>query len=169
LALIVLLALVAVGGVLERTTSLLTAAIQPHVVADEASRDAALTSELDETARDLRRRIELKDRLVADLLAGRATMAEVTSQFLAMNHERPEYLAVVRFHYPGATDTEKAARNVIGYAEPEIAQYHPIHRVLVLARLELQLRELVTRESPDLVRGQKVRGTPKPWTSWHGE
>jgi hypothetical protein len=147
LLLVVLSVFISAGVVLQRSTSIVGTAIPHHLTATERERELALTHELDETIQDLRRRIELKDRLVAELLAGRATLADVTAQFLAMNQGHPEHMAVVRSYYAGATDTERTARNVMNYSEPELAHYRPIRRIVVLARLELQLRELVAHES----------------------
>lgn len=112
-----------------------------------AAEDDALTAELEGMSRELRQRIEVKNRLVDELLAGRTTLAEVTTQFLAMNQTRKEYMVTVRMHYSGATDAEKTARNVIGFASTDIAGYCPIQRALVLVRLEYQLQQLTLNES----------------------
>jgi N-acetylmuramic acid 6-phosphate (MurNAc-6-P) etherase len=109
--------------------------------------DLARASELDEVDRDIRQRIELKEMLVAELLAGCTSLATVTAQFLVLNQERARDMVVIRRQFSGASDTEKTARNVIGYAELQIKDCGDIHRALIFARLECELRQITARES----------------------
>lgn len=64
---------------------------------------------------ELAARIAYKDSLVRELIAGRATLAQVSDEFLRLNEEEPVALKVVRDRYPGSGDEEKSANNVIGY------------------------------------------------------
>lgn len=59
-------------------------------------------------------RIAYKDELVSRLIAGQATLAEVSAEFLRMNQETPT-LGIIRDRYPGSNDEEKSARNVIEF------------------------------------------------------
>jgi hypothetical protein len=82
---------------------------------------------------EIHERMALKEQLVAELIAGHTTLPEVTSQFTAINAARPEYMAVIRVNYPGGTDEEKVAHNVIEYALPRLPD--DAKRDRVLARL----------------------------------
>ena len=72
--------------------------------------------DLDAEDTEIRRRIAVKEALVAELIDGHVSLADVTARFLAINATRPHYMAAIRQSFPGATDQEKTARNVISYA-----------------------------------------------------
>ncbi|MFO0824289.1 MAG: hypothetical protein U0792_14445 [Gemmataceae bacterium] len=135
------------GTFLERATSVVSPAIQPYLMTTETDRDRARGSELDQIKSDLRHRIELKNMLVSELLAGRRGLADVTAQFLSLNQAHEEYMSVIHTQYSGATDTEKTARNVIGYAAINLGDCGPIQRAMILARLECELCEMETCKS----------------------
>ena len=89
---------------------------------------AGENSRLDAEDGQVQQRMAVKEALVAELIAGRTTLAEVTARFTEMNVTRPTYMAVIREAYPGATDQEKAARNVIGYASARVPARRPRRR-----------------------------------------
>jgi hypothetical protein len=89
-------------------------------------------------SRDLMHRIAIKNELIAELIAGRTTFPEVTQKFLVMNQSHPEYMTSIRAAYPGDTDEEKTAQNVLGYVRAELEQETPTRRAEVLARLRVQ-------------------------------
>jgi hypothetical protein len=89
---------------------------------------------------DVLRRIAIKDTIITDLLAGRTTLSDATDRFTELNEGRPRYLAALREAYPGATDQEKFARNVISFAISRVA---PEERAAVSSRLETELRQMV--------------------------
>jgi hypothetical protein len=89
---------------------------------------------------DVRRRIAIKDAIIAELLAGRTTLSEATDRFAALNSGRPRYLTAIREGFPGATDQEKFARNVISFA---LARVEPHERANVSSRLETDLRQMI--------------------------
>jgi hypothetical protein len=60
-------------------------------------------------------RIAYKDSLIRELVAGRATLAQVSDEFLRLNEEEPASLEVLRRCYPGPGDEERSAHNVLGY------------------------------------------------------
>ncbi|MBA4062250.1 MAG: hypothetical protein C0501_00825 [Isosphaera sp.] len=112
----------------------------------ESRAEAERAEVLADEDQDIRRRIAVKEALVSDLIAGRATLAAVTARFVELNRARPEYVAAVRANYPGDTDEEKTARNVLEYASGRIAAEPPARRAEVTARLRAELAGL---DSPD--------------------
>jgi hypothetical protein len=76
-------------------------------------------------------RIEIKEQMVADLIAGRRSFDDVVGQFLAMSAGRPMALTMLLSDQPEATDEERAAYSVltyvstrgvpVGYALPKLA------------------------------------------------
>lgn len=94
---------------------------------------------LDAAEDEVQRRMAVKEALVAELVAGRTTLAAVTAQFVEMNAGRPNYVAAIRASFPGGTDQEKAARNVIEYA---LARTAAANQAAVAGRLEAELRQM---------------------------
>lgn len=76
--------------------------------------------ELDAETDDLLRRITLKRAMIAELVAGRTTLDDVTERFPELSSTHPQSLKSLRESYPGATDREKTARKVISYALEEV-------------------------------------------------
>lgn len=123
----------------EWVASSVFALCQPQTLHDDYRGELKLAKELEETDQEVRRRIEIKESLVRQLIAGQTTLAEVTNLFLVMNQSRPGYMAVIRVTYAGSTDEEKTARNVIGYAAAEMSRVNPEQQAEVLGRLECEL------------------------------
>lgn len=84
-------------------------------------------------------RISRKEAVVRELLEGRATLAEATDRFIQMNAARPQAMEAVRFNYPGTTDREKTAHNVIYFA---LGRTPAADREALSRRLEAELHEL---------------------------
>ncbi|MBA4190213.1 MAG: hypothetical protein C0467_19685 [Planctomycetaceae bacterium] len=97
-----------------------------------------LHNHLDVVNRDILRRVTIKNELIADLISGRTTLVEVTRQFFVLNQSRSEYMTVIRQNYPGDTDEEKTANNVMGYIMAELAHVSPAYRDEVLNRLKME-------------------------------
>lgn len=97
--------------------------------------------QLDEEDAEIRHRIREKEVLVAELIAGRTTLADVTARFLVLNHPYPEYTRMIRVSYPGSSDEERAARNVIAYTLPRVGD--PSRRCAMASRLEAELQSIV--------------------------
>ena len=76
--------------------------------ADAGSRD------LDAELREVKRRAAYKGELTGRLAAGRATLAEVTAEFVRLNRGAPAE-GVLRSRYPGSSDEEGTDQNVLGY------------------------------------------------------
>jgi hypothetical protein len=110
-------------------------ALSAQVRASEAE-GSRLADEDDE----VRHRIAVKDAIVTDLYAGRLTLVEATDRFTAMNATRPHYLPAIRAAFPGATDREKMARNVISYALPRVPAPE---RGAAASRFETDLRQML--------------------------
>jgi hypothetical protein len=91
---------------------------------------------------DVLRRIEAKEQAISSLIAGRGTLADTVAQFSALNQDYPEYAAVIRDHYPGSTDQEKLAWNVIDFTQARLVKLPLWRRCAVLARLEAELHSL---------------------------
>lgn len=105
---------------------------------EQVRASAAEEDRLDGEDGEVMRRIAVKEAIIADLIAGRTTLADATARFVALNASRPHYLAALRETYPGATDDEKFARNVISFAVARV----PAHRRSELSsRLEGELRQ----------------------------
>jgi hypothetical protein len=117
---------------------------------EEAEGAAELDRDLDTECVEVRRRIEVKEDLVRGLIDGRTTLAETTTQFIAIDRDRPEYLNNIRRSQLGATDEEKVARNVVEYVIPRVRDVAAWHRLLVLARLNVEFHVLYTTEVPEL-------------------
>ncbi|MCI0704888.1 MAG: hypothetical protein L0241_27835 [Planctomycetia bacterium] len=107
----------------------------------QETRDAdAHHAELDIENAALLRRIEVKETLIRDLIEERTTLTEVTAQFHEMNVVRPQYMVVIRVSFPGDTDEEKMARNVISFALPRV---EPEKREALERRLEAELQQML--------------------------
>lgn len=107
---------------------------------EELNSEVELGENLELVNVEIQRRIAIKEGLVTDLIAGRTTLACVTEQFLALNQGRPEYMRVIRVTYPGTSDFEKSAHNVLGYAEGELSRYSAEQQAEVRQRLQTELK-----------------------------
>jgi hypothetical protein len=104
----------------------------------EAKEVAATTRRLERELDMIRHRIEIKERLVAALIEGRATLAEVAAQFLALDQDQEAWMLMLRAKFPGGTDEEKIARNVIQYTLAKLAD--PFAKERVAWRLRTEFR-----------------------------
>jgi hypothetical protein len=94
----------------------------------------------------IRQRIEAKEAVVRELIAGRVTLPEATARFMALNQSHPEYLRMIRENYPGSSDEEKTARNVIDYSLGRTDDRGERDRLG--RRLNAELRTLVNGQTP---------------------
>jgi hypothetical protein len=86
------------------------------------------------------RRLTIKEDLIAELIAGRANLADVTARFREMNADEPAYQEVMRALVPGDTDLERSARNVIDYATPRVTD--PAARAALSRRVVAEFARL---------------------------
>jgi hypothetical protein len=112
--------------------------------------DAERSRSFDHQSAEIRRRIDLKDQLVADLIAGRNTLADVTQEFLALNRDQPGYATTLQASFPGQTDEERTARNVLFYVSQRVGHLPPDRRAEVTARLDGELARLVATATTPL-------------------
>jgi hypothetical protein len=78
---------------------------------DERSREAALDSEVGEAFQ----RVQAKQRVKADLIAGRITLFEAAARYRDLSAGQANYLRLLRAYYPGRSDEERLCRSVIDH------------------------------------------------------
>lgn len=98
---------------------------------------------LDTSSAELLQRYEIKHAMIRELIAGHATLAEVTHEFIRLNQARPQCMEVIRRSFPGTTDEEKMARNVLGFVETSLELDREIDRSAVRARLDTELAAML--------------------------
>jgi hypothetical protein len=91
------------------------------------------------------RRIEYKERLVAELVEGRATLRETAREFLEMNRPNPGLMEVVRRAHVGKSDEESTCRNVIEYVAMRL-RAEPQRQREVVGRLNAELDQMLADE-----------------------
>jgi hypothetical protein len=100
---------------------------------------AAQRSALESAQKATSVRLELKNRLLEELIAGRLTLHEVADYFTELNAECPLHAELIHRSVPGHTAEERMARNVLdhlrGFPIP------PERRVAVYARLHNQFQD----------------------------
>jgi hypothetical protein len=94
-----------------------------HVMDDQERIRAAeeSNSRIDREAFLIRERIALKDEVVRDLLDGRIGFDEAAERFAEMNRMQPSALKLVRLRFPGQTDEERAAWQLLNYVRRSTA------------------------------------------------
>jgi hypothetical protein len=100
----------------------------------------ALPAEPDQALAAILARIAVKQALIDHLIAGRATLADVSARFLELNRPRPAYMAGIRRNHPGQSDEESQARNVIACALVQIES--PAEQSRLQSRLEAEFAAL---------------------------
>jgi hypothetical protein len=104
-----------------------------------ADRDRGMDAERDLLAR----RMALKDAAVADLIAGRVSLAEVLDLFAEMDRGRPAHLPSRYSHHQGLSDHESQFRNVVEYALNRVTD--PAEGEALRRRLAGELSGLIAR------------------------
>jgi hypothetical protein len=103
--------------------------------------------ELDAKDVEVLRRIEIKEGVIADLIAGRMSLPEATTHFKVLNIGRPDYMTIIRAGYPGATDDERLSRNVLAFVEAHLRCRRANDRSIV-ERLTRELERRLARGEP---------------------
>ena len=104
-------------------------------------------AELDGTITDIRDQILAKERLSAELSAGRITLAEATDPVAARGGDHPRIGDALRLLYPdAATDRERVARHVIDYTRTQLAD--PAARDQLADRMTTELTTLFPAVHP---------------------
>jgi hypothetical protein len=83
---------------------------------DFDSHGDVVRSELEAQLQSVKDRTAYKSDLIDRLIAGNATLAEVTDEFRRLNRGTPA-VGVIRVYYRGSSDEEKNARNVITFVD----------------------------------------------------
>jgi hypothetical protein len=117
-----------------------------HEIQDITAHDIEHTRQLEVEDETIQKRIDIKEALINDLIAGRATLADVCSEFHRLNEAREVYMYTLRRSYPDASDTEIIARNVINFTTDRIAD--PARRATMLAQLEREMVQMQTNKTP---------------------
>jgi hypothetical protein len=84
-----------------------------------------------------------KEHLIRELIAGRSTLADTSAAFLTLTRCSPETMDIVRVNYPGSTDEERFARNVMHFVRCRLPGGSENQQVCT--RLEAELDTLLCR------------------------
>jgi hypothetical protein len=95
--------------------------------------------ELDRRREALLRRIAAKERVVAELVAGRLTLLQAAARFRDLKGEPPD-LAAPPGLACGCSEGERLCREVMAWADGWLAEQAPQRAAAVAARLEAELR-----------------------------
>ena len=106
----------------------------------ELNREKQLEDQLDFA----RHRLAIETWVVDEVIAERMTLREAAAHFRALNASEPRHLERMRATYPGQSAEESICRNVLAHVRGALYK-QPSRQVVVLARLEGELRELVNR------------------------
>jgi hypothetical protein len=109
----------------------------------EMKAGVAESRRLDEELEHSARRQGVKEALVANLIAGRTTLAEVVADFAELDRCQPWFPEALRVGHPGRSDREVTARAVVEYALSRVAD--PAKRAEVRRRLEAELQSLLAQ------------------------
>lgn len=104
-----------------------------YEAAETRDREIAAESE------DVQHRIAVKETIIADVLAERSDLATATARFAELNATRPECMDMIRVTFPGDTDQEKLARNVMAFCATRVSA---AERAALVARLEAELTRM---------------------------
>ena len=85
---------------------------------------------MDAHQNEVGQRIAYKNALITELLAGRATLSEVTDEFLRLNQDLPTAMVIIRAKHPVQSDEELSALNVLDYVAERI-KHEPYDPVLL--------------------------------------
>jgi hypothetical protein len=91
----------------------------------------------------------VKDTLVADLVAGRLTLAQVTDDFMLIAEREPDRLPAIRCLFAGETDRERVARSVLLYARKRAESEKSEE---VVGRLDGEFQAMFRSSVPDPAR-----------------
>jgi hypothetical protein len=106
----------------------------------EIRANAERDRQLNELNESTLQRIEVKETIIAALLARQISLAEATDRFTAINASQPACMELIRQQYAGKTDQEKLARNVMAFVQLRVS---PAEWPAVRRRLEAELRQML--------------------------
>src|SRR5262249_52450582 len=111
------------------------------VAAEERNRN------LEDADQELHNRIDVKEALIYNLIAGRTTLVTVRNQFLILDQDRLDHMYMLRKSHPGATDEEAMTQNVISYTLMRLDKLSLAEKFVVIARLDAELRHTTANRS----------------------
>jgi hypothetical protein len=85
-------------------------------------------------------RINSKSRIVKQLIAGELTFLEAGAWFRYLNDNPPDCRMDFRKRWPGASDGEKACRQVISFVQADWGYASPSEKAALVAKLEDELK-----------------------------
>ncbi len=100
---------------------------------------SARRNSLEAAQKQTAHRLEVKMRLLEELVAGRLTLAEVSGYFSELNAEAPLYEELIRLNVRGHTAEERSARNVLEHLRG--VPMNPTQREAVFARLHREFHD----------------------------
>lgn len=110
-------------------------------LADEARREGRLRNELSATDERIKHRLDLKAVVTDEVIEGRASLADATERFMALNRADPDIVSHTRQMFPAPTEAEATARQVINFVHARL-RHEPSRRDEVLCRLRAELSSL---------------------------
>jgi hypothetical protein len=111
---------------------------QQDALAEEVRRGA----EMDQRGRGFARRLEEKERLVQELLAGQLTLLEAAAYFRALDQAPPEfYWEAFRAAHAGDSDEERHCNEVITFVEAALGETDRGKADGICERLRAELRQ----------------------------
>jgi hypothetical protein len=106
--------------------------------------------ELDVVGERVKKRLEMKEILINNVIDEQIDLSEATEQFEALNEIQPELSTYVRMHFDGVDDREKTARQVMGFTSTMLAS-DPSRQEMVMKRLELQFKAMMGQQPVEAV------------------
>lgn len=121
------------------TAALRTAASGPVAPTEDATSDEMGRYEMDLAITAVHERMQLREVLAGELIAGRVTLPSVAARFAQLNEANPGMLPALEAKYPGATDEALAAASVLESVEDQ--DLSADERDTVLPCLEEEFRQ----------------------------
>ncbi|CAN5255806.1 hypothetical protein BH11PLA2_BH11PLA2_10980 [soil metagenome] len=104
---------------------------------EEIAANERFSREMDVESEIITHRIQVKDTLVKELIAGRATLAVVADQFQTLNNDDPEIKFQLQKHYRLKDERIVSALNVLAFAETYLeGESNPALKPAVMRRLD---------------------------------
>jgi len=92
---------------------------------------------------EIRSRIDYKEGLMLELTQRRLSIFEVAEEFLRVNQNDVTIMSIMRCAYPGESDAERSAYNVLDFVRSR--PMDPCERASLLAEFEAQIRTRYSR------------------------
>lgn len=110
----------------------------------EQDRQAAEQMDIDDQT--VLRRMQVKETIAAELIAGRVTLLEATAQFESLHSDDRRFRELLELYYPGDSSEERMCRCVIAFARMRVRVVGSSQESELVDKLE---RELAAAKGPD--------------------